>query len=187
MNIESLIAEFSYAGILLLMSANGVISFPSSQILYIIVGYFVGAGKLALIPAIIAGAIGNTIGNIILYEIVRKKGEAAALKYLPLTPDHVKRLESFFKKRGLIFLFIAKLTPALKTFVPIAAGIAKVPRPAFAIIILTSSLVWAGAFMALGYYFGANPAIWEQYSKALIVIAIFVTIFAYRGFKNETK
>ena len=74
MDIEAIIVGASYAGIFGLMIANGFFSFPSSQILYIIVGYFVGTGKLALLPAVLLGALGNTIGNVFLYEAVRGHG-----------------------------------------------------------------------------------------------------------------
>jgi membrane protein DedA with SNARE-associated domain len=185
MDLQQIIAQFSYVAIFGLMTANGLFSFPSSQILYIVVGYFVGTGELALIPAIILGALGNTIGNVALYEIARKHGVKASLAYLPLTQDHITRLERYFARKGLLYLFLAKLTPALKVFVPVAAGIAKTPRIPLAIILFTTSVIWAGAFVAIGYYFGASADTWKKYSVALLFIAVFVTIFAYRGFQNE--
>ena len=83
MDIEMVIHGFSYAGIFALMIANGFVSFPSSQLLYIIVGYFIGTGALLLLPASLLGALGNTIGNILLYEAVRQHG----VRYLKKIPD----------------------------------------------------------------------------------------------------
>ena len=79
--LESIIVSLGYLGIFLLMIANGFISFPSSQILYIIVGYFISIGTLALVAASLVGALGNTIGNIILYEFSRRKGISYITQY----------------------------------------------------------------------------------------------------------
>ena len=73
-SIETIISFAGYAGIFLLMITNGAVSFPSSQVLYIIAGYFVAQGDLALLPVVVAGTLGNTVGTIILYELTRKYG-----------------------------------------------------------------------------------------------------------------
>lgn len=184
-NIAPFIENFSYLAIFGLMIANGVFSFPSSQVLFIIVGYFVGADKISLAPALVAGALGNTIGNAILYEITRRHGVKAALAYLPLTPAHITKAENYFAKKGLMYLFLGKLTPALKVFVPVAGGIGRAPRIRFNILMFVASLIWAAVFIAIGFYFGMNTGLWKKYSVALFVLAGFVAVFAYRGFKNQ--
>ncbi|MCI0533046.1 hypothetical protein L0Y49_02380, partial [bacterium] len=73
-NIENIIIASGYIGIFALMIANGLLSFPSSQALYIIAGYFVFTEDLSLALVSLFGALGNTVGNIALYEIVRAKG-----------------------------------------------------------------------------------------------------------------
>ena len=71
---ETIIIGWSYVGIFVLMTLNGFLSFPSSQILYIIVGYFIGTDTLQFLPASFSGALGNMLGNIMLYEVVRSRG-----------------------------------------------------------------------------------------------------------------
>ena len=72
-SIEQIIILSGYVGIFGLMILNGVFSFPSSQILYIISGYFVFTGSLSLMLVSVVGALGNTIGNTILFYLTRKK------------------------------------------------------------------------------------------------------------------
>ena len=115
-DIESIIVASSYLGIFLLMIANGSISFPSSQILYIIVGYFVSIGTLSFFPSSLVGALGNAIGNIILYEIVRRRGIHYLKKFQIFREQDVKKVEIVFRKRGLWFLFVWKLLPAIKVY-----------------------------------------------------------------------
>lgn len=184
MQLEQIISGLSYMGILILMFSNGIFSFPSSQVLYIIVGYFVGTGVLSLPLAIVVGATGNTIGNIALYEFAREHGMNAALKFLPMKPHHVKKTERFFEKKGLGFLFLAKLLPTLKVFVPIFGGIGKAPRIPYAALMFLASTVWAFIFIEIGMFFGKNTDVWKPYTGALAVISVFVVIFLWRSYSK---
>ncbi|MEK7118434.1 MAG: VTT domain-containing protein, partial [Patescibacteria group bacterium] len=142
LDIETIILGSSYAGIFLLMIANGFISFPSSQVLYIIVGYFISTGYLGLFPASLVGALGNTIGNILLYEAVRKYGLHYLDRFKIFRPNDVRKVELVFQKKGLWFLFVGKLLPAIKVFIPIPAGVGKVHRGAFTAIMFAASWIW---------------------------------------------
>jgi membrane protein DedA with SNARE-associated domain len=169
------------------MIANGVVSFPSSQVLYIIVGYFVGTGTLSFFPALIIGALGNVIGNIFLYELVRAKGVRVVrtMLGLPLRDKTLIDLERVFKKRGLIFLFIGKLIPAVKVFVPIVGGISRTPRFIFSTLMFVSSLIWASAFIAIGFIFGKSSNVFGTGALIVILIAIVFSIFFVWFLKKE--
>ncbi len=180
MDIEAIVLTFSYLGIFGLMIANGALSFPSSQILYIIVGYFVGTGTLALIPSALLGALGNMIGNIVLYEMVRAHGLSAVEKYQIFRKEAVKSVEIAFRKKGLWFLFIGKLLPAIKVFVPIPAGLGKVHRGKFAAIMFAASFLWALLFIAIGYFFGKSANVWQSYGVILFFVAGIVVFLFYR-------
>jgi membrane-associated protein len=188
MAIEQIISGLSYLGIFILMFSNGIFSFPSSQILYIIVGYFVATGVLSFPLAILSGAMGNTLGNIALYELAREHGINAALKFLPMKPNHIAKAHRFFEKKGLGFLFIAKLLPTLKVFVPIFGGIGKAPRVLYAALMFLASCIWAFVFIEIGLFFGENTDVWKRYSVGLAVFSIFVVIFLWRSYqKTEEK
>lgn len=185
MDYEAIILATSYLGILLLMVANGFISFPSSQILYIIVGYFIGNETLQFFPASLSGAIGNTIGNIFLYEVVRRHGVHYLTRFQIFKESDIKKVEIVFKKRGLWFLFIGKLLPAIKVFIPIPAGMGKTHRGAFAAIMLISSWLWSCIFIAIGYYFGKNSEVWKSYGTILAVVAVFIVFLFYRMLNSK--
>lgn len=186
-SIETIIASLGYFGIFFLMIANGVFSFPSSQVLYIIIGYFVGTGKLALAPALVLGAIGNTIGNITLYELIRAKGVRVVRKMLglPLSDKTLADLERVFKKRGLVFLFIGKLIPAVKVFVPIVGGITRAPRALFALLMLTASFVWGLTFIGIGFVFGKGGDVFKVGAVIVILITVIFSLFFFWFLKRE--
>lgn len=180
MDIEAIILGFSYVGIFGLMTANGLLSFPSSQILYILVGYFVSTGYLALLPATLIGAFGNMIGNILLYEGVRAHGVRYALKLKMFRETDIKRVEIVFRKKGLWFLFVGKLLPAIKVFIPIPAGLAKVHRGKFAALMFSSSWIWSLGFVSIGYFFGKSAQVWKSYGLILALVAFVILFIFYR-------
>ena len=183
--LESIIVSLGYLGIFLLMIANGFISFPSSQILYIIVGYFISVGTLTLVAASLVGALGNTIGNIILYELSRRKGIAYITQYKMFPQREVKKVEIAFRKKGAWFLFVGKLLPAIKVFVPIPAGLGKMNRALYTAIIFVSSYIWSLIFIAIGYYFGKSSNVFGSYAVILMVVALVVVALFYKYINSE--
>jgi len=185
MNIEAVITASGYLGVFGLMIANGFVSFPSSQVLYIFVGYLASIGFFNFQLVAIVGALGNTAGNIILYELARSKGLEYITKFKVFPPREVKKVQAVFKRRGAWFLFVGKLLPAIKVFVPIPAGIAKMNRVLYAIIIFVSSYIWALAFLAIGFFFGKSSDVFGKYAIILSILALFVLFYFYRSMNSE--
>jgi membrane protein DedA with SNARE-associated domain len=167
------------------MITNGFISFPSSQVLYIIAGYFVFKGDLSLGAVIAVGTLGNTIGNIILYEVARKKGLHYLTKFQIFREKEIKKLEVVFRKKGAWFLAIGKLVPALKVFIPIPAGLAKMNRWLYGIIILITSALWSMPFLSIGYYFGKSSRVFGKYAIIMTIIAFVVMAIFYKFMNSK--
>lgn len=183
--IETIIATLSYAGIFLLMIANGAISFPSSQILYIVVGYFVAQENLSFGLSVTVGALGNTVGTIILYELARRHGRSfiERIKLFPLR--ELAKVEAAFKRKGVWFIFIGKLLPAIKVFIPIPAGLGKMHRGIFASLMFAASAIWAAGFISIGYFFGKSSDLFGHYAAILGIIAALVLFIFYRYLNSE--
>ena len=179
MSLEEIIISLSYFGIFVLLTSNGIISFPSSQIIYIVAGYFASRGDLNLFLVILVGAIANSVGNLILYEISRRKGLDCSLKLFKfldmLNPrKEIRKIQIAFKKRGYFFLFVGKLVNPIKVFIPIPAGISKMNRVKFFAIVFIASGIWGSVFSYIGYYFGKS---WEKFGYyGLIMFTIFIVV-----------
>lgn len=165
------------------MIANGIANFPSSQFLYIICGYFVSTGSLLFFPTIIIGALGNTIGNIITFLLVKKYEHNFARKLLMMDEDTFKKIHSAlhetFTKKGLWYIFVGKLTPSVKAFIPIVAGLANTETKATSVIFLISSCIWAGAITYLGYFFVGQVSL-ESFATVSFLIGGIIIFFVYR-------
>lgn len=178
--IEALIQGGSYFAIFILMIANGAVSFPSSQILYIIAGYFIARGDLVLFFVALVGALGNTVGNIILYELARKHGRTFIERMKIFPTRELAKVEMAFQKKGAWFIFIGKLLPAIKVFVPIPAGLGKLNRALFATLMFIASFIWSIAFISIGYFFGKSSDLFGRYAIILVIIATVVVLLFYR-------
>lgn len=188
MDLDLIISNFSYIGIFALMLANGIINFPSSQILYVIVGYFVGTGTLSFAGSVIAGGLGNTLGNIIMFLLIKKYEKPLARKLLMMpveTFDKVHTaLHKTFSERGMWWIFIGKLIPSVKSFIPVVAGLAQLRTPLVSFIFLVASLIWAAGVISIGYFFGKSASL-SYLPIVSLVIAVIVFSVVYKKFSKE--
>ena len=186
MSLEILIITFSYFAIYVLMTLNGIFSFPSSQIIYVISGYFVYLGDLNLFYVLFIGALGHSTGNFILYEISRKKGLKYSIKFIKFLfqfNDPYKEIKKFqvaFNKRKIFLLFLGKLVNPIKIFIPIPAGIVKMNRFLFLIIVYITSAIWAMVFISIGYFFGNSLENFGFIGPIIFVVALLVMYFFYK-------
>jgi membrane protein DedA with SNARE-associated domain len=170
------------------MIANGAVNFPSSQFLYVICGYFVSTSSLLFLPTIIIGALGNTIGNIIIFLLIKKYDKPLARKILMMdaatfTKVH-SALHATFTHRGLWYIFIGKLIPSVKAFIPIVAGLADTKTKITSFIFLIASFIWATALVTVGYYFGEKVTL-TSISTVSFLIALVVIFFVYKTYTKQ--
>jgi membrane protein DedA with SNARE-associated domain len=61
-------------------------------------------------------------------------------------------VESFFLKHGKISTFFGRLIPAVRQFISIPAGLARMRLPAFILFTTLGSAIWNSILVLLGYY-----------------------------------
>jgi membrane protein DedA with SNARE-associated domain len=168
------------------MVTNGIISLPSSQFIYVTAGFFVPSGQLSFLPIIIAGTIGNILGNIILYEISRKKGMKYVARWKGFSEVKITKLHRAFERKGIIIICLGKFLPGIKVFVPVVAGIASMHRTGYAVIIAITSFLWALGLTYFGFYFGENyeDGTFGLYSVILLAIAAVAIYVFYKYVKS---
>lgn len=188
MDLHGIISTGSYAAIFLLMLANGICNFPSSQLLYLIVGYFVSTGNIMFASAVLAGGLGNTIGNIITYSLVKKYERPLARKLLMLDEKTFDKIHSAlhetFSKKGIWWLFIGKLTPSIKAFIPVVAGMARTPTAITSIIFFAASFIWATIIIYLGKTFGEQLSL-KSFLAVSLVVGFTIIFIVYRKISKK--
>lgn len=130
-NLTDLIRQYGDLGVFIAMFfESSIVPIPSEVIL-------IGAGAVGipLYSITLFGALGSTIGAMVGYLIGKHGALPLILKYgrfIFIQPHHIESAETFARKYGVRSVFIGRILPVIpfKVF-SIAAGITKIPFPAF--------------------------------------------------------
>jgi membrane protein DedA with SNARE-associated domain len=190
--IISTISSSGYIGIFLLMIAESALIPIPSEVIMPFSGYLVSSGKFNVIYVIIAGSIGNLIGSLVAYYIGFKLGREFILKYgkyVLLRKSHLELTESYFKKYGDRSTFISRMLPAIRTYISLPAGVAKMNLKKFVTYTLIGSIIWNSALTYIGIQLGQewkNILHYSDYFDAVVIIGVIVAIVIFfRSRRNK--
>src|SRR5262245_19391829 len=127
------------------------------------VGVLAAHGHISIPVVLGTISLAALAADLVWYELGRRRG-AAVLKTLcrlSVEPDSwLRRAERIFTRYGVSSLLGAKFIPGLTTIVPPLAGVFAVTRLRFVLYDLAGVLLWAGTWLAVGYFFSdAIPSI----------------------------
>ena len=118
-----------------------------------------GMSLFSVIPLIILGALGATIGTTAIYLIALKLGRRILLRYLKflkISEKKLERVEIWFEKYGDKAVFLGRMIPVMREMISVPAGLLKMKFPKFILYTFAGSLIWAAATILAGYYFGES-------------------------------
>ncbi len=111
----------------------------------------------AVIPMILLGALGATIGTTGIYLIALKLGRTILLRYLrfvKVNESKLERVEIWFEKYGDKAVFLGRMVPVMREMISVPAGLLKMKIPKFVLYTFAGSLIWSTGTILAGYYFG---------------------------------
>jgi len=119
-------------------------------------------------------SIAATLGNTLNYHIGKFVGPKVFSKdnSLFFNKKHLHTTAIFYEKHGAKTIIIARFLPVLRTFAPFVAGIGKMRYFKFQAYNIFSSILWSGAFITTGYFFGNLPVVKENFSMFILGIII---------------
>ena len=116
-----------------------------------------GFSIFAVIPMIILGALGATLGTTIIYLIALKLGRTILLRYLrfvKVNDKKLERVEIWFEKYGDKAVFLGRMVPVMREMISVPAGLLKMKIIKFILYTFGGSLIWSAGTILAGYYFG---------------------------------
>ena len=116
-----------------------------------------GISLIGVIPMIILGATGATIGTSSIYFIALKLGRVVLLRYLKhfrISEKKLKRVEDWFEKYGDKAVFLGRMVPVMREMISVPAGLLKMKIPKFVLYTFAGSCIWSTGTILSGYYFG---------------------------------
>ncbi|AFS80119.1 hypothetical protein NKOR_01015 [Candidatus Nitrosopumilus koreensis AR1] len=116
-----------------------------------------GIPLVGVIPMIILGAIGATLGTSSIYLIALKLGRIVLLRYLKhfrISEKKLIRVENWFAKYGDKAVFLGRMVPVMREMISVPAGLLKMKIPKFVLYTFAGSCIWSTGTILSGYYFG---------------------------------
>ncbi len=127
----------------------------------------------------LAGTLGYLAGALIGWAIGRTGGRSLVERHgrrFHVGPDALLRAEGWFDRFGLWAVLLGRVTPVVRSFISIPAGVFRAPLPAYLLLSLIGSAIWCFAFAAAGWALGGS---WKSFHDSFgYVDIVFVAVLA---------
>jgi len=177
-------AVFPAASELVMVYAGAVAAgaFAGQQV--VLFGEPIQSDAWAYVAMATAGTAGYFIGSILgwgigLYggrPLIERRG-----RLLHLTPENLHRAEAWFARFGDLAVAISRVTPVVRSFISIPAGVMRMPLGRYTLLTIPGSAIWCFALAGIGWALGSK---WEdfhhefRYAEYVVVGAIVLVIVA---------
>lgn len=140
-----------------------------------------------------AGVAGQTIGSIIGWAIGLYGGRPLVERHgrwLHLGPENLDRAERWFDRWGDWAVFLGRMTPVVRSFVSIPAGLARMPLGRFTLYSVLGTIPWCFGIAGAGWALGSS---WEtfhhdfRYVEVLVGVGVLVVVVWYLHRRRTTK
>ncbi|MBC1909433.1 DedA family protein [Listeria innocua] len=175
--ITSIMADFGYIGIFLLIMIENLFPPIPSEIILTFGGFMTTVSSLNVVMVIIVATLGSVVGAILLYKVASYFGKEwlthIVLKYgrvLRLKESDIERAESFFLKYGSWAVFLCRMIPLIRSLISIPAGMTKMKMSRFLILTTAGSLLWNTVLIGLGALLG------ESWGEIVVFMDSFSTV-----------
>lgn len=141
-------------------------------------GSHVGFGVGAYVVLALAGTLGYLVGALVGWGIGLYGGRPLLERrgrWFHLSPARLDRAEAWFERWGNLGVLIGRVTPIVRSFVSIPAGIFEMRLAPYTLLTLVGSAAWAFAFAGAGYGLGSSYRGFDhgfRYVEYAIVVAI---------------
>jgi membrane protein DedA with SNARE-associated domain len=179
--VTSAIGDYGLYAVFALMLVDAV--FPAASELVMVYGGALAAGAFAdqdvvlfgrtieeglpaYLAIALAGTIGYTIGSVMGWAIGLYGGRPYLERHgrwLHLDVEKLDRAERWFQRWEDWAVFLGRLTPVVRSFVSVPAGVLEARFVRYTLLTLAGSAIWCFAFAGAGYVAGDN---WEDFHHA---------------------
>jgi membrane protein DedA with SNARE-associated domain len=179
----SLVSTHGYLGLFFAAFAETLFPPIPSEVIFPLAGFIGFKSNFTYLETFfmaVCGALGATIGAIIIYFISLNLGRPAIIKigkYIFVSERKIDAAERWFEKYGIYAVFFGRMAPGVREIISVPAGIAKMPIAKFTVFTFFGSLVWSVILVFAGYLLGNS---WDTMSESLsdyfTIISIIIII-----------
>ncbi|HEY1451597.1 MAG TPA: DedA family protein [Solirubrobacteraceae bacterium] len=146
-------------------------------------GATLGSGAESYVALALAGTLGYLLGACVGWELGRRGGRALIVRHgrwLHLGEANLLRAEAWFERYGRAAVLLGRVTPVVRSFISIPAGILATPLAVYVALTAIGSAVWCFGFAAGGWALGGR---WKEFHDAFryadyVGIALVIALLA---------
>jgi membrane protein DedA with SNARE-associated domain len=163
---------------LVMLYAGAVASGAFSASHVVLFGSRIHGHAAAYVVMALAGLAGNLIGALVgwLAGTYAEKGLERHGKLVHVTPARLARTERWFERFGAIAVPVGFMTPGVRSFVAIPAGIGRVPLGRFLPYTLLGCAVFCFGFGAVGWAVGSSYGEVRRYVDYAVIAGVLLLI-----------
>jgi membrane protein DedA with SNARE-associated domain len=200
-SITSLIGDHGLYAIFLLMLIDAVFpAFSELVMLYagalaagafagqdvVLFGHEIPSGWESYVAVVAAGTIGYTLGSLGGWLIGDYGGRPLVDRHgrwFHLSEQRMDRAERWFARWGSWAVFLGRITPVVRSFISIPAGVFRHPLGRYTWLTFVGSTLWCLAFAGIGWAAGSSwerfheDFRWVEYAIVALVVVGAVTAF----------
>jgi len=185
-------AVFPAASELVMVYAGALASGAFASQHVVLFGHEIEPGGWAFVTMALAGTLGYVVGAIGGWAIGRYGGRPFVERhgrFLHLGPERLERAERWFDRHDRWAVLLGRITPVVRSFVSIPAGVFEMPFWPYLWLTAIGSAIWAFALAGIGYAFGSN---YERFHHAFDLVllagaALLVLYVVVRGASSRLK
>jgi membrane-associated protein len=121
------------------------------------------------IAAIIGYQVGYTVGEKAGPKVFRRKGG------LLFREDYIPRTQEFVRRHGGKSMILARFIAVVRTFIPVVAGVGKMPKRQFFFYNVIGAVIWTFSLTLGSYWVGQRVSHIDKFIIPIILIGILAT------------
>ena len=145
-------------------------------------GITISYGFGAYLVMALAGTLGYLVGALIGWAIGLYGGRPLLERHgrwFHITPENLARAEAWFDRWGNVGVLVGRVTPIIRSFVSIPAGVLEMPLAPYTVLTLIGSAIWAFTIAGIGYALGKSYTHFDhgfKYAEYLVVAGVMLLV-----------
>lgn len=191
--ITSIMEEFGYIGIFLLITLENVFPPIPSEVILTFGGFMTTHTNLSIFGVVVASTLGSVAGAVVLYgigllvDINRMEKMVEKWGYLlRLSKSDIHKANDWFSKYGAWAVFLCRFVPLIRSLISLPAGMAHMNFGVFLVLTTLGTLIWNVVLIHIGAAVGES---WETivgymdiysnivYAVLALLFLLFVILF----------
>jgi membrane protein DedA with SNARE-associated domain len=207
--LTSLIGDHGLYAVFLLMVVDAILPIASELIMVyagaVAAGAFAGqhvvffgeridSGLWAFVAMAMAGVLGNTVGSVLGWGIGLYGGRPLVERHgrwLHLDAKKLERAERWFDRFGDAAVFLGRVTPVVRSFVSVPAGVFRMEPVRFTTLTFLGCLPWCFGLAGVGYGFGRSyerfHEAWHYVDYAVGALIVAGLVYLYWRYRRSSR